>query len=353
MSFLASGLFLSAAALAPSDWRTGDLALSSIGPLAFAQDGTLFLGDPEGAALVALRLTEPREERAPELDIDAPGRLVAQALGVAPDAVHIHDLAVHPASGAAYLSVTRGSGNEALPAVVRIAGPERLTVVDLATVPYMRADLDDAPPVDEGGRRSRRTQTITDLAYHDGVLFVAGLSNEEFASKLRTLRFPFDAAGGAAVEIYHASHGAWETRSPVRSFVPIDIEGEPFLLCGYTCTPLVKIPVSELLDGEKIVGTTVAELGNRNTPLDMVVYRREGATWILIANTSRGVMKMPAGALAGAEGLEDPAEGPAGVGYETIEALQGVTQLCRLDETRALVLVEGDAGSRLAVIDLP
>ena len=36
-----------------------------------------------------------------------------------------------------------------------------------------------------------RTQSITDMAFVDGRLYMAGLSNEEFASKLRSVPYPF------------------------------------------------------------------------------------------------------------------------------------------------------------------
>ena len=39
---------------------------------------------------------------------------------------------------------------------------------------------------------SMRVEAITDLVYSDGALYVAGLSNEEFASTLRVVSFPFD-----------------------------------------------------------------------------------------------------------------------------------------------------------------
>ncbi len=41
------------------------------------------------------------------------------------------------------------------------------------------------------------------------------------------------------------------------------------------------------------MGTTIAELGNRNRPTDMIVYSKDGKDYLLIANTSRGVMKVP------------------------------------------------------------
>ena len=54
----------------------------------------------------------------------------------------------------------------------------------------------------------------------------------------------------------------------------------------------MRIPVSELKAGNKVKGTTIAELGNRNRPLDMIVYTKDGKHFILMANSSRGVMKL-------------------------------------------------------------
>ena len=36
----------------------------------------------------------------------------------------------------------------------------------------------------------------------------------------------------------------------------------------------------------------MAELGNRNRPLDMVVYNKGGKDYLLMANSARGVMKV-------------------------------------------------------------
>jgi len=100
---------------------------------------------------------------------------------------------------------------------------------------------------------------------HSGQVFVAGLSNEEFASKLRSVSVPFEVAdSGASVEMYHGAHGQWETHSPVRTFVPYEIQAQPHLVAAYTCTPLVTFPVSDLKPGSKVVGKTIAELEERS-----------------------------------------------------------------------------------------
>ena len=72
----------------------------------------------------------------------------------------------------------------------------------------------------------------------------------------------------------------------MRAFVPFVIDGEPHLLAGFQCTPLVKFPLNALNPGKKVTGTTVAELGNRNRPYDMIVYEKDGKDYLLMANTA-------------------------------------------------------------------
>ena len=45
--------------------------------------------------------------------------------------------------------------------------------------------------------RGARVDTVTDMALVDGRLWVAGLSNEEFSSKLRAIPYPFTKVEGA------------------------------------------------------------------------------------------------------------------------------------------------------------
>ena len=128
-------------------------------------------------------------------------------------------------------------------------------------------------------RGDQRLQAITDMAYIDDQIYVAGLSNEEFASNLRTIAYPFkDSDSGSSIEIFHGAHGKFETRSPIRTFAALQDDDEVNLLAAYTCTPLVRIPIGDLKPETKVRGTTIAELGNRNNPLDMVVYRERGPT---------------------------------------------------------------------------
>ena len=106
----------------------------------------------------------------------------------------------------------------------------------------------------------------------------------------------------------------------------------------------------------KVKGTTIAELGNRNRPLDMVVYRRDGKDFVLMANSSRGVMKIDLSEIEEQEGIITPVRGggTAGLNYETIEDLKGVKQLDRFGTNHALVLVASEDGKEhLRTIVLP
>ena len=184
-------------------------------------------------------------------------------------------------------------------------------------------------------------------------MVVAGLSNEEFSSNLRSIPFPFQqAAQGAKIEIYHGSHARFETNSPIRTLMPFTIKGEAFVLAAYTCTPLVKIPVSELKAGAKVKGTTIAELGAGNRPLDMISYQKGGKDYILMANSSRGVMKLNADGLEKYTPITAPSD-IAGVPYTTVAGWKGVQQLDKLDENTALVLADAGGSLDLRAIALP
>src|SRR5262249_56688462 len=108
---------------------------------------------------------------------------------------------------------------------------------------------------------------------------------------------------------FHGSHGRLETMAPVRTFAVFDIGGQPNVLAAYTCTPLVRFPLSDLKPGGKIRGTTVAELGNRNRPLDMIVYKKDGKDYLLINNSSRGVMKVDVATIDKTDGITSAIRG--------------------------------------------
>ena len=192
------------------------------------------------------------------------------------------------------------------------------------------------------------------MAFLDGRLYVAGLSNEEFSSKFWSVPYPFASAdNGTSVEIYHGSHGRLETSSPVYSFVPTRVNGQPTLIAGYLCTPLVRFPVGDLKPGAKVMGTTIAELGNGNRPIDMILYKKDGKEFLLMSNTSRGVMKISTDGFGAASGITTQIKDKAGVGYETVASMTGIEQLDLLDATHSIVLARTPAGLNLQAVVLP
>ncbi len=334
-------------------------ALQSPGALTFAPGGVLVAADPKAAALVAIPTGDRKAGAGKAIRVNGIDDKIAAALGTTVDAVRIIDLAVNPVSHRAYLSVARGRGGDATAVILRVDAEGDLEVVDVDGAKVTRVALPNPPEdrvVGQGRRaRNQRQESITDIAYADGRVIVAGLSNEEFASTLRSIPFPFSAADqGASVEIYHGAHGRFETRSPIRTFVPYSIAGETHLLAAYTCTPLVKVPMAKLKAGAHVKGTTIAELGNRNRPLDMVVYSKEGKDWFLMANSSRGVMKISTGNLAGAAAITQRVGGGGteGQSFETVEAWKNVYQLARLNADHALVVQGSESGS-LSLESLP
>jgi len=352
---LALGLFAHAASAA--DWMAGmkedKPVFKSMSQLAFGPEGILFVADTKAAAIFALATgdTTPAAGSQP-LKVEGINAKIAALLGTSADQILLDDLAVNPISHNAYLAVSRGRGPDAVPVLMRVKTGGHLELVSLDKAKFSRAELPDAPVdgvVGQGkGQGNPRQESITDIAFLEDRVLVAGLSNEEFASSLRAIPFPFKTvANGTSVEIYHGAHGRFETRAPIRTFVPFNVGNQPQLLAAYTCTPLVQFPVSDLKPGAKLKGKTIAELGNRNRPIDMIVYHKDGKDYLLLANSSRGVMKISTDDIEKVEGITAPVPdgGKKGLSYETIEGWTGVEQLARLDDGHAILIRRTPAGA--------
>jgi len=174
----------------------GALELQSIGPIAFGPGDVLFVGDNGAASIVAIEVGDDgRSESGPadafELD-ELDGKLAA-LLNCTTDDVVIRDMAVHLRTHDVYLSVMRGTGDDALALIVRVDHRDgTLSDLDLTDVASSRVSITNAPTTDDerldvelpdapegeeleigGGtiriaRRPARTSTVTDLAYVDG-----------------------------------------------------------------------------------------------------------------------------------------------------------------------------------------
>jgi hypothetical protein len=343
----AAATFLFAAAT--DGMVSGKAPLKSAGPLAFGPDAVLFVGDSAGAQVVAIDTNDRAASgAAAAFEIKGINQKIAAMLGTTADQILVNDAVVNPISKKIYLSVSRGRGPDAMPVILRVDAEGNISELPLTNAKFSTVAIADAP-----SEAKTRMQTITEVRYVDGKVLVAGLSNEEFSSNMRSIPFPFaQAAKGASIEIYHGSHGQFETNSPVRTFVPVTIKNQQYILAAYTCTPLVKIPVSELKAGAKVKGTTIAELGAGNRPLDMITYKKDGHDYILMANSARGVMKVDAAHLETYSAITMPTD-ITGVPYKNVENWKGVVQLDKMDDKIAMVLQDSGGSLDLRGIAFP
>jgi len=367
-SLFAAALTAFAMAAAPpyaDQFEKGRPAIQAMSSLTFGPDGILFVGDSIGARIFALDL-EDRAERKLEKELRIPDieAKVAAMLGVDASDAMIHDMAVNPLSHNVYLAVSRGRQNwtggwqrpnDAANAdtLLRITPDGKIDAVDLDSVSHAAATL-PSPVADKVDRRNRnlRVDAISDMAYADGKLYVAGLSNEEFASSMRILSFPFDdKAAVSTLEVYHGAHGKYETHSPVRAFLPYEIDGEPHVLASYLCTPLALFPTKDLAEGKHVKGKTIAELGFGNYPLDMLAYRHDDTDYVLIVNSMRGLMRVKAADLhKPIEPIVTEAKPGEGIPFETVRG-SGILAVEPLTAKYILALAR-QANGRLDLLTL-
>lgn len=334
------------------DLPSGKVQLQSAGALAFGPNGMLFVGDNLGGSVVAIDTQDTQKASGPvQINVTNLDQKIAALVGVTPDQLVINDMKVNPISKNVYLSASRGKGPDAQPLIVRVDASGKVTNMSLDNAKHESVSLADAPAATTG-RQNPRMLTITQISFVNGNVIVAGLSNEEWSSSLRSIPFPFKgtAEDTTTLQIWHASHGRYETAAPIRTFVPYTISGKQYILAAYTCTPLVKIPMSDLQAGAKVKGVTIADLGSGNQPMDMVPYKKDGHDYILIANSSRGVMKLKADNLETYRQIDSP-EVPnpenaniSGVPYDTMADLKNVQSLTQLDDKDALLLIGNITG---------
>ncbi|MDP9190401.1 MAG: hypothetical protein M3P06_01700 [Acidobacteriota bacterium] len=333
-----------AAATAVPATRAAAPDLKSAGTLAFGPNNVLFIGDSQSSAVFAFEVgDEGKDAGAEPFRLPGIDAKIAALLGTTTDAVTINDLAVHPESQNIYLAVSRGKGNDARPVLLRATKKGELQEVALEGVAFSRISI--ANPPELGSKTSwgadKRRMTITDLAFADGELLIAGLSNTEFASTLRRAPFPFKQTMAVnTLEIYHTSHDKYETQSPIESFLPFTISGKPSLVAGYGCAPIASFSLADLKTKQHLRGTTMAELGGGNRPLDMIAFTKEGQRRLVIANSNRTLMSMSAKDIEKATPMTKPVDAAyvsGGVPYVSIAEI-GITQLDNLNEGFVVVV---------------
>ncbi|MEM9355467.1 MAG: hypothetical protein AAGB04_04580 [Pseudomonadota bacterium] len=333
--------------------------------LEFADAKTLFVADPDASQIVALTL--PEAGAAPKQTVgynitDFSAR-VAKAIDAPASAILFNDLAVHPLTKSAYISLTveRPDGPEAQ--IVTADPTGKVAVLDPSALESTAVTLSDVPKDGVTFWRDIPASTIavTDMDYVNGKLYVSGTSTGEFASRLRVIPFPFNGKSAtSSIEMYHAAHNQNESRAPIRAMSVVEIDGVPTVVAAYTCTPLVAIPVQALKDGAHVTGKTVAELGYGNLPLEVIsftAYNKEGKPerFVLVVNRDMNAALISMTDLAAAvqgDGLSEPIPylgASAGVRSVAVP-LAGVMQAADQDTRHLLALRRNQRTGRVELV---
>jgi len=355
---------------ATTGMKKGSPTIKQAGALAFGPDGVLFVADAPQSTVFAIATGDTKPADVKSLSIAKVDEVIGGLLGTTGGDILVNDMKVNPASGNVYLSVARGKGPDAAAAVIKVGSDGKAAELPMKDVMFSSVKLDNVTKKSQRGE----VPAFTSIAFHKGELYVAGMTTQEWESNLKAIPFPFSEATtrGAGVQIYHGAHGRFETQAPIQTFMAYDIAGQTHLLASYTCTPLVKFPVAEIKKGERVKGTTVAELGNMNRPLDIIAYSKDGKDYALIANAARGVMKVSLEGVDKIEEITTPVKGgkqpelnnsaattkrvggdTAGLKYETLKDLDGTMQLDKLNDTTAVVLRKTSKGTSLETVALP
>jgi hypothetical protein len=320
--------------------------VKSISRLAAGPSNILFVADWKAARVHAISLPAAQQRPAGTAFniLDLESLLSAQVGGAK---VTVEDMVVRPGTAQVYVAVSYGAAKT--PALIMVTSDRKARRIDLNAAASTSVALRDAPTSDYSFWKEtpERSFTVTDMKWREGELFVAGLSNQDFASTLRRVKYPFDAKQSiTSVEIYHAGHNLIETRAPIRAMSFASWGGKSYLVAAYTCTPLVTIPLDDLRDGAHIRGKTVAELGYGNTPADMISYSRteQGKTedFLLLANFDRVSNVIPVSQLEATgsrPGMDKQVPFGQIAGVEVMQApLAGTLRLDNLDEKSFVVV---------------
>ena len=320
--------------------------INSISRLAAGPENVLFVADWKSARVHAITLPGAAQKPAGTtfniLDLDS---VLSKQVGGAK--VTIEDMVVRPGTAEAYIGVSYGAAKT--PALIVVTSDQRARRVNLKAAKSTSIALRDAPTSNYKFWREtpERSFTVTDMKWRDGELFIAGLSNQDFASTLRRVHYPFDSKQSVtSVEIYHTGHNLIETRAPIRAMSFATWGGKPYLVAAYTCTPIVIIPLEDLKDGAHIRGKTIGELGYGNTPADMISFSKteQGKTedFLLLVNFERGADVIPVSqveAASGRPGMDKVVPFGQIAGLDVTSApLAGAMRLDNLDEKSFIVV---------------
>lgn len=331
---------------APYGFTTGTPEVKSITALTFGPTGVLFIGDSQNANIVAM---DTKDIKAPAAavtyNVKGIDAKIAAALGTTKENITVTDMAVNPVSKKLYIAIKSADGS---PVLLTLSANNEIKPVSLKDINYSSIELNDVAAADAKDRRGTalRISSISDIGYTDGKLMVSGLCNKEFSSSFRSISFPFTGKqeDESTLEMYHTSHGRYETTSPIRTFTTTTIDGKGYLVASYTCTPLVLFALDELKPGAHVKGRTIAEMGNQNTPSDMIWLKENNQNYLVMANSSRPAVKVDYNDIKSFQGSLTQQVPTFGGATFTRLPYDKVLQLDKLDDGRAVIMQRTASG---------
>lgn len=343
---------------------TGTPKIFRVDVISFAPGGILLIGDGGGRQILAIDTADDGKPAKVFKGIPGFAGELAGRLGVGQKEIELIDMAVNPESGRLYVVARRQDTRAQVFVTVSPNGKIghfELKNLRHAVIPLPKGDK--AP-----------VSLITDLAWAGDRLVAAARCNEEFKSKIFATDgalFHGQAGKMTTAETYHVSHRKWETRAPMSVLIPFEENGEHYVIGAFSCTPVVKYPVSDIKPGGKVKGISMIELGSGNRPLDMFAYSKAGKTSVL-ANTFRfhherrpfgpspyWATRFDRDLLAGNDAVNEKAvrrlagSKPATDRIEMVDSFHGVIQMDRLNDDTALAWRKTDSDVDLVILPLP
>lgn len=286
-------LLLAAPAFAQTNYfkssEQGNPKVKSIEAIGFGPDGLLLIGDGRGKQVVVIDTKDTMPTKWSNTKITDIQKRLAGRLGTTEKGIEIIKLAVNPTSKRVYFSV-RKLGDEPQDLLLTADATGKIQLFDLENVKYARVRLPAKEPVTK----------ITDVAWAKDRVLVSAQARDTFGSKIFSIYTPIahDVEGTAFnTETYHVAHGRWETRAPIYAMIPYQENGKQYLVGAFTCTPVVKFKVDDLVAGAKVKGQSVIEVGFGNRPRDMFSYDKGKRKYVLMSTVrmARFHKRLPVG----------------------------------------------------------
>ena len=363
-SFVAAGLIVvlvatTASAQTLKSPKMGNPGIKNIEAISFGPNGLLLIAG--GSQVAAVETGDTKSMSWSTNEIANVDQALAGKLGLAAKDIEIRDLAVNPASQKAYVAVQSLKTKDSV--ILTIDGAGKVGEFPLEKVKFSTYTL-DAPKVS--------ITKVTDIAWANGKIVAATQASDKFTGSRVFTIDPNGSATQVSTKTYHVGHGKWETHAPLRVLMPIVESGRTSVVGSFTCTPIVKYSLDDAKNDAQVTGTSVVELGTGNTPRSMFSYDRGGKKYILVSvgrnnkqpafgfPSAYWVARVDAGLLNETTAVNEKAPwrigGKGNLVGERVEVAKeyfGTVQLDRLDNTRALAIIESKGALSLRALPLP